>query len=317
MRAEQLHQKLGLVQQLKTLARQHEQILQAYERKVQEKLQEGSLAVAAGGKRAGPPLVAEGPEAKRHRQLAERASRKNELWNEVVKIVEKIRKNTKSEPFRQPVDPIKLKIPDYLNVISKPMDLGTVLKKLRSKPLGYTQPQEVAEDVRQIWTNCRTYNGLNHPVSQAANTCSEAFEKSWGQANIEQRWEVEMMREQREEQVGCWAGWEQQGWDLSGTCCSDKTVNVSVTFLCGCCYGLCASCASAAHYASLSIKLADFPTRVSGSPTLNARTNQGPTLWFIVSLHTLQPAAGSPSASQIPPPPHTHMPFFFLIIWGV
>lgn len=204
MRSDQLHQKLGLVQQLKTLARQHEQILQAYERKVQEKLQEGSLAGTAGGKRAGPPLVAEGPEAKRHRQLAERASRKNELWTEVIKIVEKIRKNTKSDPFRAPVDYIKLKIPDYPNVITKPMDLGTVLKKLRSKPLVYTQPLEVAEDVRQIWINCRTYNGPNHPVTQAANTCSEAFEKAWGQANIEQRWEVEMMREQREEQVGFW-----------------------------------------------------------------------------------------------------------------
>lgn len=211
MRPEQLHQKLGLVQQLKTLARQHEQVLQAYERKVQEKLQEGALAATAGGKRAGPPLVAEGPEAKRHRQLAERASRKNELWNEVVKIVEKLRKNQKSDAFRQPVDPIKLKIPDYLNVITKPMDLGTVLKKLRSKPMGYTQPQEVADDVRQIWINCRTYNGENHPITLAANTCSEAFEKAWGQANIEQRWEVEMMREQREEQV-----WRARGRGLIG-----------------------------------------------------------------------------------------------------
>lgn len=155
MRSDQLHQKLGLVQQLKTLARQHEQILQAYERKVQEKLQEGSLGATAGGKRPGPPLVAEGPEAKRHRQLQERARRKQNVWDEVVKIVEKIRKNAKSEAFRQPVDPQKLKIPDYFIVIKKPMDLGTVLKKLRSKPLGYTAPSEVADDVRQIWINCR------------------------------------------------------------------------------------------------------------------------------------------------------------------
>jgi hypothetical protein len=238
MRPDQLHQKLGLVQQLKTLARQHEQILQAYERKVQEKLQEGSLAVTAGGKRAGPPLVAEGPEAKRHRQLAERASRKNELWNEVVKLVEKIRKNPKSEHFRAPVDPIKLKIPDYLKIISKPMDLGTVLKKLRSKPPAYTQPQEVAEDVRQIWTNCRTYNGLTHVITAAANACSEAFEKAWGQANIEQRWEVEVMREQREEQVGFWARDQVLGpvrdlfvmelVSLSDLCCAAAVVRCAV-----------------------------------------------------------------------------------------
>lgn len=206
MRTDQLHQKLTLVQQLKTLARQHEQVLAAFERKVQEKLQEGSLAATAGGKRAGAPTPAEGPEAKRQRQLLERQSRKNEIWSEVVKIVEKIRKNTKSEPFRQPVDPIKLKIPDYLTVIQRPMDLGTVLKQLRSKPLQYNNPQEVATDVRQIWLNCRTYNGPNHPVTVSANTCSEAFEKAWGQANIEHRWTLEQMREAREEQVGVWVG---------------------------------------------------------------------------------------------------------------
>lgn len=201
MRSDQLHQKLTLVQQLKTLARQHEQILAAYERKVQEKLQEGSLAGSSSGKRAGPPLVTDGPEAKRHRQLTERASRKAEMWQEVIKIVEKIRKNAKSEHFRNPVDPIRLKIPDYFNVIKRPMDIGTVLKKLRSKPMGYTAPSEVADDVRQIWINCRTYNGEQHPVTISANACSEVFEKSWGQANIEHRWQVELRREEREEQV--------------------------------------------------------------------------------------------------------------------
>jgi hypothetical protein len=199
MRADQLHQKLGLVQQLKTLSRQHEQILQAYERKVQEKLRESSLAATSGGKRPGAPQVAEGPEAKRHRQLAERANRKQDIWNEVTKIVEKIRKHGKSEPFRQAVDPIKLKIPDYWNVIKKPMDISTIQKKLKAKQ--YASPAEVAEDMRQIWINCRTYNGLNHVVSIQANICSEAFEKAWGQANIEQRWSVELTREQREEQV--------------------------------------------------------------------------------------------------------------------
>jgi hypothetical protein len=53
-----------------------------------------------------------------------------------------------------------------------------------------------------VWINCRTYNGEKHPVTNAANVLSEAFEKAWGQANIEHKWQVEVKREEREEQVG-------------------------------------------------------------------------------------------------------------------
>jgi hypothetical protein len=55
--------------------------------------------------------------------------------------------------------------------------------------------------MRQVWINCRTYNGEKHPVTHSANVLSEAFEKAWGQANIEHKWQVEAKREEREEQV--------------------------------------------------------------------------------------------------------------------
>lgn len=201
MRPEQLHAKLQLVHQLKQLARQHEQILDAYQQKVEARIGEAArLATGNAGKRPGAPLVAEGPEAKRMRMLAERERRKKELWEEIIKIVEKIRKNPKSEPFRVPVDPIKLKIPDYPTIIRNPMDIGTVIRKLRT-PKQYQQPSEVADDVRLIWTNCRTYNGMHHPVTASANVLSEQFEKAWGQSNIEHKWLVERQREEREEQV--------------------------------------------------------------------------------------------------------------------
>jgi hypothetical protein len=35
------------------------------------------------------------------------------------------------------------------------MDIGTVLKKLRSTPRGYSQPLEVAQDMRQVI--CRSW----------------------------------------------------------------------------------------------------------------------------------------------------------------
>jgi hypothetical protein len=203
MRGHELHEKLKLVHSLKALAKQHELVLAAYERKVEEKLADAARlgGTSTGGKRAGPPLIAEGPEAKRQRQLQERDRRKKDLWDEIIRIVEKVRKNPKSEAFRQPVDIVKLKIPDYFTIIHHPMDISTVLKKLRSNPKQYSQPSEVAEDMRLIWHNCRTYNGDKHVVTQCANVLSENFEKLWGQANIEHKWQVEIKREEREEQV--------------------------------------------------------------------------------------------------------------------
>lgn len=197
-----LHAKLQLVQQLKLLAKQHEQVLAAYEKKAEEKLAEAArLGPSAGGKRPGQPLVQEGPEAKRQRQLAERDRRRKDLWDEIVKIVEKVRKNPRSDAFRQPVDIVRLKIPDYHAVVKQPMDISTVLRKLRSNPRGYAQPSEVADDMRLIWHNCRTYNGAQHPVTVCANLCSENFEKLWGQANVEHKWQVEARREAQEDRA--------------------------------------------------------------------------------------------------------------------
>jgi hypothetical protein len=45
--------------------------------------------------------------------------------------------------FNEPVDPIKLNIPDYFKIITTPMDLGTI----RSR---YSTPMEFDEDVRQL-----------------------------------------------------------------------------------------------------------------------------------------------------------------------
>jgi hypothetical protein len=48
--------------------------------------------------------------------------------------------NVLSWPFLTPVDPVALNIPDYPLVITHPMDLGTVLRKLNEleyRRIGY------------------------------------------------------------------------------------------------------------------------------------------------------------------------------------
>ncbi|ODQ66909.1 Bromodomain-containing protein, partial [Nadsonia fulvescens var. elongata DSM 6958] len=46
--------------------------------------------------------------------------------------------------------------PDYYNVIKKPMDLNTVMKKL--KTFQYNSKKEFVDDVFLIWSNCLSYN---------------------------------------------------------------------------------------------------------------------------------------------------------------
>lgn len=61
-----------------------------------------------------------------------------------------------SIPFRSPVDPITLGIPDYLDIVKKPMDLGTIEKKLRKGE--YSDPWEYVDDVWLMFDNAWLYN---------------------------------------------------------------------------------------------------------------------------------------------------------------
>ena len=65
-------------------------------------------------------------------------------------------------PFYKPVDAETLGLHDYYDVIKKPMDLGTVRKKLEERE--YANGTEFAEDIRLIFTNCYRYNAPESDV---------------------------------------------------------------------------------------------------------------------------------------------------------
>lgn len=79
--------------------------------------------------------------------------------------------------FNSPVDPVKLNLPDYFDVIKHPMDLGTVKKKLSSSV--YTSPLDFVADVRLAFTNAMTYNPPANDVHLMAATLSKFFEVRW------------------------------------------------------------------------------------------------------------------------------------------
>merc|ERR1712000_581983 len=58
--------------------------------------------------------------------------------------------------FNEPVDPVALQIPDYPLIITRPMDFGTIRKKLNSSE--YRNPEEFIDDVNLVFDNACTYN---------------------------------------------------------------------------------------------------------------------------------------------------------------
>jgi hypothetical protein len=76
--------------------------------------------------------------------------------------------------FNCPVDPIELGLPDYFEVIKKPMDLGTIQKKLDSGT--YHAIKDFQSDVNLTFDNAMTYNEPSSVVYDMAKELKIKFE---------------------------------------------------------------------------------------------------------------------------------------------
>jgi len=80
--------------------------------------------------------------------------------------------------FATPVDPVALGIPDYFNVVKKPMDLGTVLARLETGEI--VSPSDFGEHVRRVFANAQRYNkDSENPIRKAADELKSEFEAEW------------------------------------------------------------------------------------------------------------------------------------------
>jgi hypothetical protein len=68
-------------------------------------------------------------------------------------------------PFIHPVNVISLKIPHYYKIITSPMDLTTIKKRLDS--LWYNNSEECMADIKLIFDNCYAFNTPGDFVSLA------------------------------------------------------------------------------------------------------------------------------------------------------
>nr|XP_046248326.1 bromodomain testis-specific protein isoform X2 [Scatophagus argus] len=78
-----------------------------------------------------------------------------------------------SWPFRQPVDAVALRLPDYYTIITNPMDLSTINKRLQNKY--YWQAFECIQDFNTMFTNCYMYNRPGDDIVFMAQTLEKVF----------------------------------------------------------------------------------------------------------------------------------------------
>ncbi|KAJ1950970.1 hypothetical protein EC988_004193 [Linderina pennispora] len=79
--------------------------------------------------------------------------------------------------FMAPVDPVKQNVPTYFDIIKKPMDLGTIRKKLDRQK--YRTAEEFRDDVQLVLHNCFLFNVPNTYVHTQGLNLQEAFRTAW------------------------------------------------------------------------------------------------------------------------------------------
>ena len=110
--------------------------------------------------------------------------------NWCLKLINDLSKMPITAPFRAPVDPIRDNAPRYLEIITHPMDFGTMKKKLARND--YLSVKEFIADIQLICDNAKKYNGetsmfvligddvmsfVNRQLSEKANSTEEEWYK--------------------------------------------------------------------------------------------------------------------------------------------
>ena len=75
--------------------------------------------------------------------------------------------------------------PNYYQIISHPMDLGTIKKKLvDANNQGYSA-EDFYRDMQLVWDNCRTFNRPTDAVAKAGVRGERAFKEHWNRLMVQ------------------------------------------------------------------------------------------------------------------------------------
>ncbi|KAH9377173.1 hypothetical protein HPB48_017913 [Haemaphysalis longicornis] len=97
----------------------------------------------------------------------------NQLQHLLNVVMKSLWKHNLAWPFRHPVDAVKLNLPDYHQIIRRPMDLGTINKRLEN--CYYSSAEECIEDFNTMFKNCYAYNNPGEDIVSMAQTLERIF----------------------------------------------------------------------------------------------------------------------------------------------
>ena len=123
-----------------------------------------------------PPRELSYPKPKKQKFQAEL-----KFAGEVLTEMERPRYHPFSSAFQNPVDPVALNIPNYNQVIKKPMDVSTIRQKYKEGQ--YENLKEFEADFRLMFKNCYKFNPVGHVINQNGHQYEEVFEKEMGKKN--------------------------------------------------------------------------------------------------------------------------------------
>jgi hypothetical protein len=127
---------------------------------------------------AAPPVLSVQPPLLRQESASDRAHRIPAPLKKCAELLKEIAKHPHAAWFLEPVDHVRLNIPDYPQIITRPMDLGTIRKKIEDNV--YDTVEGFAEDVRLVFRNAITFNTMrDNPVHIAAREMSNRFEERY------------------------------------------------------------------------------------------------------------------------------------------
>lgn len=121
------------------------------------------------------------PQVKAHLESLKTSLRltATKIRQKVSPLLKKLTSHENAWIFAKPVDPVELNLPDYFDVIKKPMDLGTIQKRLDSN--SYKVISDLGDDVRLTFDNAILYNGPSSEVGMIARDMKVIFEKYYHQ----------------------------------------------------------------------------------------------------------------------------------------
>ncbi|RDW58196.1 hypothetical protein BP6252_13607 [Coleophoma cylindrospora] len=92
-------------------------------------------------------------------------------------------------PFRNPVDPVADKVPNYFAVVKNPMCLKDIQNKMNAGE--YSTATQFEKDVRQIFLNCYEYWTQDDPVFKLCEQLEKTFNERYA---LKDKWRAQMLK---------------------------------------------------------------------------------------------------------------------------